>query len=37
MRVEIDGWRQGKGLPEVEEKGGEGNVEREREGGLYKE
>ncbi|WRT69115.1 uncharacterized protein IL334_006099 [Kwoniella shivajii] len=39
MRDEIDGWRMGKGLPEVEEQGGERNDSVERAkgdgGGLY--
>ncbi|KAK8844095.1 hypothetical protein IAR55_006889 [Kwoniella newhampshirensis] len=39
MRDEIDGWRTGKGLPEVEEAGGERNEDVERAegdgGGLY--
>lgn len=39
MRNEIDGWRMGKGLPEVEQAGGERNDDVERPdgdaGGLY--
>jgi hypothetical protein len=39
MREEIDGWRQGKGLKEVKEKGGERNEDVDRAegdgGGLY--
>ena len=41
MRNEIDGWRMGKGLPEVEAAGGERNDDVERPegdaGGLYKD
>ncbi|WVQ81495.1 hypothetical protein IAT38_003619 [Cryptococcus sp. DSM 104549] len=41
MRDEVDGWRMGKGLPEVEREGGERGDEVERgvgaEGGLYKD
>lgn len=39
MRGEVDGWRQGKGLEEVKEKGGERNEDVDRAegdgGGLY--
>ena len=37
MRGEVEGWMSGKGLPEVEKAGGEGNVDKSSEGGLYKE
>ena len=37
MRAEVDGWRTGKGIPELEAAGGEGNVDRSSGGGLYKD
>nr|ODN90525.1 hypothetical protein L203_01634 [Cryptococcus depauperatus CBS 7841] len=41
MRDEIDGWRMGKGLPEVEKHGGElgkdVDLAKEDEGGLYRD